>query len=335
MEKRINIISELQSLSPTVAKISPVNPYQVPEGYFESFDKQILALAKEPHLSSTIFLTPGINPYEVPVGYFESLPQQILTIVKGDQLGEVLQNRPANPYEVPEGYFESFAETVLRRVKAEIDVSPQHELESLSPLLSSLDKTIPFTIPDGYFEDLSGNVVSGMKAVDFVNEELENLSPLMHSLRSENVYQVPAGYFDALPANILKRTKEQKPSKVVSMTFGQRAMRYAAAAVVMGVVITAAILFMSKQNTSLTPGAVAQLEEKIQSETQSKLKGLSDDELLNFIENQTSILPDILNFAPPDDIDDEDVRSMLADIPDAELEQYLSEYSDENEVLTN
>ena len=335
MENRINIISELQSISPTVAEISPVNPYQIPEGYFESFDKQILALAKEPQLSA-VFLTPAINPYKVPSDYFDLLPEQILALVKNDDPTAVLKNKPANPYKVPEGYFENLAETVLRRVKAQQnDVSPQEEMQSLSPLLSNLDKRIPFAIPDGYFEDLSGNVVAGMKAVDFVNEELENLSPLMNSLRSENVYEVPAKYFDTLPANTLKRTKEQKPAKVVSMTLGQRVMRYAAAAVVMGVVITAAILFMNKQNPSVTPGAFAQVEERIQSETQSKLKGLSDDELLNFIENQTSTLPDIVNFALSDHIDDEDVRLMLTDIPDAELKQYLSEYSDENEVLTN
>jgi hypothetical protein len=334
MEKRNDILSELQSISPTVAEISPVNPFQVPEGYFESFDKQILALTKEPQLSA-VFLNPAVNPYKVPADYFELLPEQILSIVKNDRLGEVLKNRPANPYEVPNGYFESLAETVLSRAKAQNDVSPRNELESLSSLLSSLDKTIPFTIPDRYFEDLSGNVVAGVKAVDFVNEELENLSPLMSSLRSENVYQVPAEYFNALPAKILKRAKKQKPAKVVSMTFGQKAMRYAAAAVVIGVVITTAILFMSRQNESATSGSYAQVEERIQSETQSKLKGVSDDELLNFVENQMSSLPDIVNFALSDDIDDEDVRLMLADIPDAELEQYLSEYSDENEVLTN
>jgi hypothetical protein len=95
------------------------------------------------------------------------------------------------------------------------------------------------------------------------------------------------------------------------------------------------MLFMNRQSSSVTPASIVQVEEKIQSETQSKLKGISDDELLNFMENQAFTLPDILSVAAADEIDDEDVRLMLADIPDAELKQYLVEYSDSKEVLTN
>ncbi|HKH60316.1 MAG TPA: hypothetical protein VKA49_05765 [Flavitalea sp.] len=332
MDNRINILSELQSISPTVAGIAPVNPYKVPQGYFEDLATQILALTKQP----STFLTAGVtNPYTIPEGYFERFPEQILAIVKNDDSFELLKNKPANPYEVPDGYFENLAETILSRVKAQDSVSPKEELESLSPLLSKLDKAVPFTIPDEYFQHLSGNVMAGMKAIDFVNEELENLSPLMDGLRNENVYEVPPNYFAEFPAIVLSRAKEQKPAKVVSMSFGKKVMRYAAAAIVIGIVITAAMLFMNRQSASVTSESIVQVEEKIQSETQNKLKGISDDELLNFMENQASTLPDILNLAAADEIDDKDVQLMLADIPDAELKRYLVEYSDSKEVLTN
>ena len=332
MENRINILSELQSISPTIAGIAPVNPYKVPRGYFENLATQILALTKQPSMTLPASI---INPYIVPEGYFEKLPEQILAIVKNDDSSELLNNKPANPYEVPNGYFETLAETILSRVKAQDSLSAKEELESLSPLLSKLDKAVPFTIPDEYFQDLSGNVVAGLKAIDFVNEELENLSPLMDGLKNENVYEAPANYFEDFPAKVLSRAMAQKPAKVVSMSFGKKVMRYAAAAVVIGIVITAAMLVMNRQNTSVTPASIVQVEEKIQSETQSKLKGLSDDELLNFLENQSSTLPDILSIAASNEINDEDVRLMLADIPDAELKQYLVEYSDSKEVLTN
>jgi len=332
MDNRINILSELQSISPTVAGIAPVNPYKVPQGYFEDLATQILALTKQP----STFLTAGVtNPYTIPEGYFERFPEQILAIVKNDDSFELLKNKPANPYEVPDGYFENLAETILSRVKAQDSVSPKEELESLSPLLSKLDKAVPFTIPDEYFQHLSGNVMAGMKAIDFVNEELENLSPVMDGLRNENVYEVPPNYFAEFPAIVLSRAKEQKPAKVVSMSFGKKVMRYAAAAIVIGIVITAAMLFMNRQSASVTSESIVQVEEKIQSETQNKLKGISDDELLNFMENQASTLPDILNLAAADEIDDKDVQLMLADIPDAELKRYLAEYSDSKEVLTN
>src|SRR5215204_1720460 len=323
MDNRINILSELQSISPTVAGIAPVNPYKVPQGYFEDLATQILALTKQPSTSLTAAAT---NPYTIPEGYFEKFPEQILAIVKNDDSFELLKNKPANPYEVPDGYFENLAETILSRVKAQDSVSPKEELESLSPLLSKLDKAVPFTIPDEYFQHLSGNVMAGMKAIDFVNEELENLSPLMDGLRNENVYEVPPNYFAEFPAIVLSRAKEQKPAKVVSMSFGKKVMRYAAAAIVIGIVITAAMLFMNRQSASVTSESIVQVEEKIQSETQNKLKGISDDELLNFMENQASTLPDILNLAAADEIDDKDVQLKLADIPDAELKRYLTEY---------
>ena len=332
MDNRINILSELQSVSPTVAAIAPVNPYQVPEGYFESLAPQILAFLKEPEYS--VLPSAIQNPYTVPRGYFDNLPEEILSLVK-DDASALLKDKSANPYTVPSGYFDNLAENILQRVKNQENLSPKEELESLSPLLSKLEKTIPFTLPEGYFDDLSGNVVAGMKAIDFVNEELENLSPLMNSLKSENVYEVPAEYFDDLPYSVLSKVKEKKPAKVVSMSFGKKVMRYAAAAVIFGIVITAGVLFMNRQNAPANPGSIVQTEQKLQTETQNELKGLTDDELLNFIENQSASLPDILNFSASGELDEEAVQLMLADIPDAELKQYLVEYGDDKEVITN
>lgn len=334
MENRNDILIELQSISPTLAEIVPVNPYKVPTGYFESLASELLQLVRE-EKRSAILINATKTPYEVPENYFKNLPEQILSLVKNDEASLLLSDKLNNPYKVPQGYFDGLADKVLKRVKAEESLSPKEELESLSPLLSKLDKKTPFSTPAGYFEDLTGNVLSGMKAVDLVNEELENLSPLMERIRTQNVYRVPTGYFESLPVVILDKAKQHQPARVVSMTFRKKVMRYAAAAVVLGMIITAGVLFMNRQSSSITPGTIAQAEEKIQQETQSKVEGLSDDELLNFLENQTAPLPEILNAAAIAEIDSEDVKMMLADIPDAELKQYLVEYSDDKEVLTN
>ena len=332
MDNRIKILSELQSISRTVAGIAPVNPYRVPEGYFQNLPLYILGLAKEPGFS--VLASHTVTPYIVPEGYFENLPGQILAFVKNTD-SRILKNKQAIPYQVPTGYFDTLAENVLRRVKVQENVSSREELESLSPLLSKLNKVNPFTLPDGYFDDLSGNVVEGMKAVDFVNEELENLSPLMNSLKGENAYEVPAGYFHEFPALILSKVKEKKPSKLISMNFGKKAFRYAAAAVVFAIVVTAGLLFMNRQNESVNPKSIVQTEEKIHADTQNELKELTDDELLNFIESQSAPLPDIINLAASDELDEEAVQLMLADIPDAELKRYLIEYGDTKEVITN
>jgi hypothetical protein len=99
-------------------------------------------------------------------------------------------------------------------------------------------------------------------------------------------------------------------------------------------IFTAGFLFINRPS-SVPSDTLAQTEEIIQRETQTNVEGLSDDELVNFLENQTAPLPDILSAAATAEIDSEDVKMMLADIPDAELKQYLAEYSDGKEVLTN
>lgn len=334
MENRNNILSELQSISPVIAEIVPVNPYQIPPGYFESLAARMLQLVKEKE-ASEVLTDATQNPYKVPDNYFEKFPEQILHRVKNEEFSLVLQDAVKNPYHVPQGYFEGLADRILSSVKAH-DLSAKEELESLSPLLNKLDKKVPFSTPSGYFDELTGHVVSGMKAIDFVNAELENLSPLLSSLKTKNVYNVPGQYFEVLPATILNKVKKQKPAKVVSMSFGKKMMRYAAAAVIAGIIITTGILLLNKQGSSIVPGTIVQTEEKLQQETQNKVKGLSDDEISSFIFDEApNALHDFFSLASSSEIDEDDVKLMLADVPDAELKQYLVEYGDTKEVLNN
>ncbi|MBC7827025.1 MAG: hypothetical protein H7122_04720 [Chitinophagaceae bacterium] len=336
MENRNNILSELQSISPTLAEIVPVTPYEVPRGYFEGLAATMLQLVNQKE-GSAVLINAGSNPYKVPDDYFENLPGQILSLIKNDEVSLLLKDAGKNPYEVPQGYFDELADQILSRVKAlETEtLSAKEELEVLSPLLSKLDKKLPFSTPAGYFDELTANVIGGMNAIDFVNEELENLSPLMSSLKTKNVYTVPDQYFESLPAAMLNRLKEKKTGKLVQINFGKKWMRYATAAVVAGLIITAGFLFLNKPGSTVTPGTIVLAEEKLQQETQKKVEGLSDDEIFNFLENQTAPLPDFLNLVSSPDIDSDDVKMMLADIPDAELNQYLVEYSDTKELLTN
>ena len=115
-----------------------------------------------------------INPlatYEVPEGYFEELPEKMLNLVREKEEGSlVLTEAKHNPYNVPQGYFDQLAETILKKVKATEAGSPEEEMETLSPILSKLNKKVPYTVPAGYFEELAGNVTDGAKAIELVNE---------------------------------------------------------------------------------------------------------------------------------------------------------------------
>lgn len=261
------------------------------------------------------------NVYEVPAGYFEALPGRMLGLLKGAEGGisPVLPAKKDNPYQVPQGYFDNFAASVLQRIKADEAKSAKEELETLSPLLSGLGKKMPFSTPDNFFEELSDNAVAGAKAIDFVNVELENLSPLMSSLKDIQVYEAPAGYFDQLPRQILQKVKSQ-PAKVVSMNFTRKVVRYAAAAVVAGLVVAATWLYIG--NGKEESGLVG-------------IEQISDEGLESYIENQSSVIPAetaVLAVNTNAEIDEEDMKDMLADVSDEELQKYVDQYNAKDNI---
>ncbi|OQP50929.1 hypothetical protein A4H97_03640 [Niastella yeongjuensis] len=366
MENRNNILNELRDISPVVADISYQAPYTVPAGYFEGLPSQLLQLVKA--MEATPVLPPANQPYQVPQGYFEGLANTILQRVKGEEvtLSSALQQANNNPYQVPQGYFEGFADTVLQRVKQEEEttLSPtlqqannnpyqvpadyfnnlpaiildrvqspatenaKEELDIVSPLLGQIGKKMPFSMPAGYFEELEENAIAGAQAIDFVNDALENGSPLTNGLKRMQVYHVPAGYFDQLPGQVLKAIRAQQPAKVVSMSFTRRVLRYAAAAVVAGLIVTAGVLYLNKG-----PKVVEGGNEVVLASTD--LDSISDDNLENYLENLTPAPAETALAANTGDLTASDMKDLLADVSDEDLQQYLEKYSTVKDIQTN
>jgi hypothetical protein len=285
MDNRTTILNELREISPVVAGIGP-----------------------------------GI-PYSVPAGYFNELPANILLKINmGEVESPTLSPISKSPvYEVPAGYFEGLAATVLNRIKASSATSPQEELAFISPLLNRLDKKSPLTMPAGYFNELSDNVVSGVQAIEFVNEELENLSPLMTSLKEKQVYEAPARYFDRLPAEILRRV--QTPAKVVSFSFRKRIVRYAAAAVVTGALAVGGYFYFAPH--------------KIIDTVDSQIAQVPDQELENFLTDNTVALADAGTIVTNDTISENDSKDLFANVSDDELQKYLEEHGGVSNPVTN
>lgn len=219
------------------------------------------------------------------------------------------------PYQVPQGYFDGLAQAILRRIKTD-SFDARQEVETLSPLLAGLNKKMPFSVPDDYFTELSGNVVGGVKAIDFVHEELEIIPPMMQELRHKNVYSVPQGYFENLAASVLDKVKERKPAKVVSMNAGRRFMRYAVAAVIAGVIAIGGWLYFNSSNTAEQQVAAATIE------TMSDDSKLSDEEMANYLETET--LPIAINTSAPEEMDATDIREMLSEATEDELQQFIT-----------
>ena len=127
MESRIDILNEIKALSPFLAEIEKLNVFTVPEGYFNFFSDDVLAILKEEN--SNI------------------------------KFGNVIHFTT----NVPQGYFDSLAETVLARVKEQQEVADLNELRILSPMLYSIQNENVFTVPQGYFETLSDNINNKIK----------------------------------------------------------------------------------------------------------------------------------------------------------------------------
>ncbi|MDB5192313.1 MAG: hypothetical protein JWQ96_1876 [Segetibacter sp.] len=116
MEKREQILAELQEVSQALAQINKTNVWSVPYAYFTNLPDIILGKIKERegsfHLSS------------------------------------------ANPFKVPGGYFEGLADNILKKIntaKSEVYT----DLEELAPVLNTISKNELFAVPEGYFEQVA------------------------------------------------------------------------------------------------------------------------------------------------------------------------------------
>ncbi|HEY4109932.1 hypothetical protein [Puia sp.] len=258
------------------------------------------------------------TPYRVADDYFADLSSRILLRIK-------TQHKPL-AFNVPEGYFEGFAEGVLARIKAGGNASHQapeakslrtapetaaEELAALSPLLAQLRPLGTYRLPEGYFEELS---------------------PILVAARDKNPYTVPDEYFRQLPVEIEEKVLEaaaeaqRAPAKVVA--FGGRRTnwwKYSAAAVVAGLILTIGWLrlHVNGGHQGQTPDIA------------SSLTKVSDQDLQSFLADQDTTLALPTNNTATLDFNDNDVKSLLGDIPDGDLKQYMEDHGGPNDIATN
>lgn len=229
---------------------------------------------------------------------------------------------PQVPYEVPAGYFDALAETLLQRAKAADAGSVSEELSIISPLLNKLDKKLPFHTPAGYFEEFPDNAMAGAMAIDFVQAALEKESPVLSSLKAINVYQLPAGYFEQFPATMLAKVESlQQPARVIPL-HKREIWRYAAAAVVAGMLAFSAWWFF-QPTTITTPAPVAGLEK------------VSDSELEQYLSNQLTSFTETPVIADAGELSTDDMKDMMADVSDEELQKYLEQNGNPKIMTTN
>lgn len=151
MKQGIDILNELNEISPLVAGAGNTNIFIVPQGYFDTVPVTVMACIKDEAPANQ----------QAPAGYFEGLFNTILAKIEGTAAHELQEISPfmadikkVNPFEVPSGYFEQVPAGLIS----------QSEDDAIPAVLKSAGKLQPFQVPAGYFEQLAGNIL------DKVNE---------------------------------------------------------------------------------------------------------------------------------------------------------------------
>ena len=223
-----------------------------------------------------------------------------------------------NIYSVPKGYFDGFAGQVINLVRND---------ENLA-WLSSLPKESPYRVPAGYFEGLEERIMQAVQNhpdYQTSKEELESISPLLNSLNKRPVYSVPDGYFE----NFKSETEQKKPgAKVISIT-SRKWYRYAAAAVVTGVIAVTSLIVYKNNHKDAAGKTIAKFEKEVKKiedvkKTDSLIElidaGLNERALAS---NHTAVKTD-------------DVQQLLQDVSTDELKDFNEQSKDiEDVMMTN
>jgi hypothetical protein len=215
-----------------------------------------------------------------------------------------------HPYSVPEGYFEGLADSILAKVKGKQSVS--EEIAELSPLLASISRSMPYSVPDNYFQQ---NIENPPTVTD---EE----SLILSFISKDMPYEVPVGYFANFPEAVLEKVTQQK-ARVIPIV-RRKWMRMAAAAVLTGFIAMSGYLYFgSKSDVSVNnPEWVA-----------AKIKNVSNKDLQEFI-NTTD--EDVIHNATAQNKPAKtEIKSMLQDVSDKELNAFLDQVPTDDELGTN
>jgi hypothetical protein len=186
-----------------------------------------------------------------------------------------------NVFSVPEEYFDILAVNLLKRI------NPNTE--------SKADK---LKVPEGYFENLSTTILSKIRSLnDNPADELRSLSPLLYAIQNENVFEVPAGYFRNLQYEILDKVFIKPEAKVVELKKRDSIWKYAAAAVVTGVIgLSSLIMFNTSKEPVIDKETKLAVSASIKTAAQFKntqqintaIASLSDDEIIKYLERTGS-----------------------------------------------
>jgi hypothetical protein len=226
-----------------------------------------------------------------------------------------------NVYSVPAFYFENLAAIVLNRIKTS-NLSAMDEIRIASSQIASISRQTPYTVPDGYFENLPAALLHKIHGKEqSADEELASLSPLLAGMKKAMPYEVPRGYFEQVTIPVSKK-ETNSAARVISFT-KRPVFRYAAAAMVTGLIALSGILFFNKKSGSDKP--IAQVVDMLKN-----IPELQQDTLIEkFIDpglNQSTA-------ATSHKGGKDEIKELLKGIPDDELKDFQQQTDDIQDIM--
>lgn len=197
----------------------------------------------------------------------------------------LLPAKNINVLQVPEGYFNDLDNRISTIV-----------------FLNQVERIDALKVPDGYFNSLSDKILSRVKTSEqSADEEIKELSPALHYLKQENVFKVPENYFDNLSDRIKGKVNwgsakvvSINPAKVVSINKVRKWWKYAAAAIVTGIISVTSVEIYNHgtSNSNEPPYVQLAAEYKTPAEFEQGIASLSPDDIAKYLEKTTNILDD-------------------------------------------
>lgn len=262
-----------------------MNPFSVPNGYFDELRSSINARLTEQKLKEST--KTAEDGFVVPKGYFDDFASQVNARIAVEKLQDEVSE---TGFRVPESYFQDSQ----ANIKASIFV------EKLR------DQVVQdgFSVPQGYFEELAARSIA--------------LAKVDQSMASTQL-AVPEGYFDTLSARIQAKVATDKtpssPDKtdtpLIRMPAYRNWAQYAAAAVVLFFVGWGAYWAVDSSSRPAEQGNMQELA----------LEDLSNEEIFNYLTQVTEgvELIELATFLPENNADEVNVS-----VEDQEIEEYLN-----------
>lgn len=213
------------------------------------------------------------NLFTVPDGYFGDLADGVMSVLVPKQAGFL----PAKPspagFDVPEGYFDRLSSVILDRISS--DQSADTGAEAISPALIAIREEQPYTVPVGYFDQLAADIQRRL-----VNEE--ELPSFLAGLKDKMTYTVPEGYFAGLADNVLQHCRKEGLARVITTNWRSRVVKFAAAAVITGVLAFGALRLLSP---AMGDQLMAMNTHFSTDEFDKRLEGVNDEDIIRYLES--------------------------------------------------